>query len=96
MAYNALTVEELLSLMKKIQGEKTHTQFAGELGISKQYLCDLYNGRKTPSGTVSALLGYESQTEIRYVPTTTKVEPEATTRDNSKSKAARSRKRHSR
>jgi len=96
MAYNALTVEELLSLMKKIQGEKTHTQFAGELGISKQYLCDLYSGRKAPSGTVSALLGYESQTEIRYVPSTTRAQPEVTRDRDSKSKAARSRKRHSR
>ena len=96
MAYSALTVEELLSLMKKIQGEKTDTQFASELGISKQYLCDLYSGRKTPSGTVSGLLGYESRTEIRYVPSTTNVKPEATRERDSKSKTTRSRKRHSR
>src|ERR1043166_3200732 len=42
MAYKALTVEELLALMKKIQGEKTNTEFAADLGISKQYLSDLY------------------------------------------------------
>ena len=33
MAYKALTVEELLALMKKIQGEKTNTEFAADLGI---------------------------------------------------------------
>jgi hypothetical protein len=49
MAYKALTVEELLQLMKKIQGEKTNTEFAAEIGISKQYLTDIYNGRKVPS-----------------------------------------------
>ena len=58
MAYKALTVEELLGLMKKIQGEKTNTQFAAEIGISKQYLTDIYNGRKIPSDTVSEALGY--------------------------------------
>ena len=41
MAYKALTVEELLALMKKIQGEKTNTEFAADLGISKQYLGDI-------------------------------------------------------
>jgi hypothetical protein len=96
MAYKALTVAELLSLMKNLQGEKTATQFASELGISKQYLCDLYSGRKTPSDTVSAVLGYASLTEIRYVPSTTKGKPEATREKDSKSKAARSGKRHSR
>jgi hypothetical protein len=67
MAYKALTVEELLGLMKKIQGEKTNTQFASEIGISKQYLSDIYKGRKVPTDTVSAALGYTPRVQTFYV-----------------------------
>lgn len=97
MAYKALTVEELLGLMKKIQGEKTNTEFAAEIGISKQYLTDIYNGRKVPSDTVSAALGYEPHVETRYLPSATAAKQE-TPRAASppKPKATRSRKRDSR
>src|SRR4029077_501642 len=71
MAYKALTVQELLDLMKKIQGEKTNTQFAAEIGISKQYLTDIYNGRKIPSDTVSGALGFTSRVFTCYVPSAT-------------------------
>jgi hypothetical protein len=68
MAYKALTVAELLALMKKIQGEKTITEFAADLGISKQYLTDMYNGRKAPSDSVSLQLGFQQRVETRYIP----------------------------
>jgi len=96
MAYKALTVDELLSLMKKIQGEKTNTQFAAEIGISKQYLTDIYNGRKVPSDTVSSALGFTPRTETRYVPSATDTNEEAPRAIPAKSKATRSRKRDSR
>jgi hypothetical protein len=93
MAYKALTVEELLGLMKKIQGEKTNTQFAAEIGISKQYLTDIYNGRKVPSDTVSEALGYTPRVFTRYFPSATAANQEAPRA--SKPKATRSRKRDS-
>jgi len=97
MAYNALTVAELLALMKKIQGEKTNTQFAAELGISKQYLTDMYNGRKVPSGTVSSLLGFEQKIETRYVPSAPDDASETEYDSKQRSgKAKRPRERHSR
>jgi hypothetical protein len=97
MAYKALTVEELLELMKKIQGEKTNTEFAADLGISKQYLCDIYNGRKVPSETVSASLGFTQKVETRYVPSVTDASEETPRAPAAaKPKAARSRKRDSR
>ena len=95
MAYKALTVDELLALMKKVQGKRTDTEFANELGISKQYLCDMYNGRKAPSDTVSSLLGYESRTETHYIPTTDIKQEAKRGKDIAQSKATRSRKRHS-
>jgi hypothetical protein len=96
MAYKALTVEELLSLMKKIQGEKTNTEFAAEIGISKQYLTDIYNRRKVPSDTVSSALGYTPQVETRYLPSATAANQEATRAASpAKPKATRTRKRYS-
>jgi hypothetical protein len=38
MAYKATTIEELIATMKRVQGDKTLTQFAAELELSKQYL----------------------------------------------------------
>ncbi len=95
MAYKALTVQELLDLMKKIQGEKTNTQFATEIGISKQYLTDIYNGRKAPSDTVSAALGFTQRVFTLYVPSATAAKEEMPSAIP-KSKATRSRKRDSR
>jgi Helix-turn-helix len=95
MAYKALTVNELLDLMKRIQGEKTNTEFAAEIGISKQYLTDIYNGRKVPSDTVSAAMGYRPRTETRYFPSATDANEEAPRAIPAKSKATRSRKRDS-
>jgi hypothetical protein len=96
MAYKALTVDELLTLMKKIQGEKTNTEFAADLGISKQYLSDLYRGRKIPSDTVSAVFGFEQKVETRYVPSTTAARPEAhRAAEPTRKKTERARKRDS-
>jgi hypothetical protein len=97
MAYKALTVEQLLELMKKIQGDKTNTQFAADLGISKQYLSDMYRGRKIPSDNVSATLGFTSKVETFYVPSATDANEEMPSAPATpKAKAARSRKRNSR
>ena len=95
MAYKALTVQELLELMKKIQGEKTNTQFAADIGISKQYLTDIYNGRKVPSDTVSGALGFTTRVITQYVPSATAAKEEMPSAAP-KSKATRSRKRDSR
>jgi hypothetical protein len=96
LAYKALTVQEPLDLMKKIQGEKTNTQFAAEIGISKQYLTDIYNGRKVPSDTVSAALGYTPRVFTKYFPSATAANEEMPSASPPKSKATRSRKRDSR
>jgi hypothetical protein len=96
MAYKALTVEQLLGLMKKIQGEKTNTEFAADLGISKQYLSDMYNGRKIPSEAVSSTLGFTQRVETRYVPSAAPAREEAShATELPKPKTTRARKRNS-
>jgi hypothetical protein len=49
MAYKATTIEELIAIMQRVQGEKTLTKFAAELDMSKQYLSNVYNRHKEPS-----------------------------------------------
>jgi hypothetical protein len=62
MAYKASTIADLLAIMKRIQGEKTLTQFADELDMSKQYLSNVYNRHKEPSERLLEKLGFTRQT----------------------------------
>lgn len=66
MAYKANTIEELLAIMKRVQGGKSLTEFAAELDLSKQYLSNVYNRHKEPSGRLLEKLGFTRQTA--YVP----------------------------
>jgi hypothetical protein len=69
MAYTATTIEELLAIMKRVQGEKTLTEFAAELDISKQYLSNVYNRHKQPSERLLEKLGFTRQTAYVRSPT---------------------------
>ena len=62
MAYKATTIEELLAIMKQVQGERTLTEFATDMDVSKQYLCNVYSRRKEPSERILAKLGFTRQT----------------------------------
>jgi len=62
MAYKATTIEELIAIMKRVQGEKTLTQFAAELDLSKQYVSNVYNRHKEPSERLLVKLGFTRQT----------------------------------
>lgn len=66
MAYKANTIEELLAIMKRVQGDKTLTEFATDLDVSKQYLSNVYNRHKEPSERILGKLGFTRQTA--YVP----------------------------
>jgi transcriptional regulator with XRE-family HTH domain len=48
MPYKVLTVEGLIALMKDVQGGKKQQEFASDLGVSPQYLSDVYNQRRDP------------------------------------------------
>ena len=62
MAYKANTIEELLEIMKRVQGDKTLTEFAADLELSKQYLSNVYNRHKEPSERLLGKLGFTRQT----------------------------------
>jgi hypothetical protein len=74
MAYKATTIEDLLAIMKRIQGEKTLTEFAAELDLSKQYLSNVYNLHKAPSERLLDKLGFARQTTYVRSPTAARKE----------------------
>jgi len=74
MAYKAATIQELLAIMKRIQGEKTLTEFAGELDMSKQYLSNVFNRHKEPSERLLEKLGFTRQTTYIRSPAAAKQE----------------------
>lgn len=43
-----MTIEGLLKLMREMQGEQPQNEFARILGVSPQYLNDVYNSRCLP------------------------------------------------
>jgi hypothetical protein len=69
MAYKATNIEELIAIMKRVQGDKTLTQFAAELDLSKQYLSNVYNRHKEPSERLLGQLGFTRQTTYVRSPT---------------------------
>ena len=76
MAYKATTIEELLAIMKRVQGEKTLTQFAADLDISKQYLSNVYNRHKEPSERLLEKIGFSRQTTYVRSPAASRQEQE--------------------
>lgn len=50
---------EIITLLRKQQGERSLSEYAKIIGVSKQYLCDLYQGRREPGPKVLAFLRLE-------------------------------------
>ena len=59
MPVKRMNLEQFLEFMKKQQGDQTAQQFAARLGISPQYLSDVYNGRRPPGESIAAALNAE-------------------------------------
>jgi transcriptional regulator with XRE-family HTH domain len=59
MAVKRMNLDQFLEFMKKQQGEQTAQQFATRLGVSPQYLSDVYNGRRPPGESITAALKVE-------------------------------------
>ncbi|MCF1675974.1 MAG: helix-turn-helix domain-containing protein [Staphylococcus equorum] len=66
--------------LKKIRGSETQTAFAKKLGISRTYLSDLENGRKSPSIETVSKLAEKLEVSTVYLlygkPTLTDMEDE--------------------
>lgn len=74
MPLKKMNLDEFLEFMKKQQGDQTAQQFAARLGISPQYLSDVYNGRRPPGESITAALNAEKSV-VYMVPTPSKPIP---------------------
>jgi transcriptional regulator with XRE-family HTH domain len=59
MPVKRMNLEQFLEFLKKQQGAQTAQQFACRLGVSPQYLSDVYNGRRPPGESITAALRVE-------------------------------------
>ena len=59
MAIRKMNLDQFLEFMKKQQGDRTAQQFASRLGVSPQYLSDVYNGRRPPGESITSALKVE-------------------------------------
>ena len=55
--YQTTNINGLLELMKTLQRDKTQKEYAKELGVSPQYLNDVYNFRRDPGKSILTSLG---------------------------------------
>lgn len=61
MAVKKMNLDQFMEFLKKQQGEQTAQQFASRLGVSPQYLSDVYNGRRPPGESITAALQVERE-----------------------------------
>lgn len=62
----SITLEQLINLLREKQGNRTQVELANELGITPQFLSDIYAGYRTPGEKVLEALGLEKQ--VSFVP----------------------------
>ena len=56
MAVRKMNLDQFLEFLKRQQGDQTAQQFASRLGVSPQYLSDVYNGRRPPGESITSAL----------------------------------------
>jgi transcriptional regulator with XRE-family HTH domain len=59
MPLKKMNLEQFLEFLKKQQGGQTAQQFASRLGVSPQYLSDVFNGRRPPGESITSALKVE-------------------------------------
>ena len=60
--YRTTNVAGLLEIMKSLQGERSQTDFAEQLGVSTSYLSDVYNMRRHPGRSMLKTMGVNTFT----------------------------------
>ena len=61
------TTDQVIEYMRKRQGQRTQREFAEELGVSQQYLCDVYLRRREPGDSILKNLGIVRRTIFEVV-----------------------------
>ena len=68
MAVKRMNVDQFLEFLKKQQGNQTAQQFAARIGVSPQYLSDVYNGRRPPGESITSALKVEKAVVYTVAP----------------------------
>ena len=58
--------EKVKELLQQIRGERSVTQFAADLGFSKQYVSNVLCGNKEPSDLLLRRAGIRKKVTINY------------------------------
>lgn len=59
------TVEDVIAMMKKKQGDSSLRSFAGSLGVTPAFVCDIYKGRRLPGEMIAKHFGLQVVRETR-------------------------------
>jgi hypothetical protein len=62
MAVRQMTADEFIAFMKRQQGDQADKDFAQAIGVTPQYLCDIYKGRRAPGNSLTEALGVTRKT----------------------------------
>jgi len=57
----AVKPDQIVDLLRKKQGGRTARALAQEIGVTEQYLSDVFKGRREPGPSILAGLGLEKQ-----------------------------------
>lgn len=57
-----ITKDQVIEILRKRQGERPARQLAEELGVTPQYLSDVFSGRREIGPSILAGLGLERET----------------------------------
>lgn len=62
------TRDQVIELLKVRQGDRSATDLADEIGVSKAYISDLFMGRRNPGPKILKYLGLvaEVKTQVIY------------------------------
>jgi transcriptional regulator with XRE-family HTH domain len=96
MAYRVTNIAGVLEIMKALQKGQTQAQYAKSIGVSPQFLSDVYAMRRDPGEKILSALGIESdaymvpEALMRLAPQepVPEIQQRRTTRAKSKSKKA--------
>ena len=56
-----ITHERLIEILRQTQGDRTAKELANDLGITPQYLSDIYSGRREPGPALLEALGLKKE-----------------------------------
>ncbi len=68
MAVKRMNLDQFLEFLKKQQGNQTAQRFAARIGVSPQYLSDVYNGRRPPGESITSALKVEKAVVYTVAP----------------------------